>query len=502
MPKRKLTAAEIRIILQQIPLEKFGTAEAAKSVRKELQRRLRSDLETIELHPEKIPDMMKEVAKAYRSTRVCPGEAVGVIAAQSCGEAQTQLTLNSVDYEEIIPVLYPEGMKPVKIGEFIDKLLEQDPENIQNIPKNRTEYLPTEPLGMKIPSCDENGMCGWWKIEAVTRHLPVGKLVKVTTESGRVVTATQSKSFLVWDGSKFAATEGSKVKVGDLLPTTSELPRPELITTHFDVSKVLSKREYLYTTDVKKALDLRELTRKANPKRSRIPNTWWSEGQGNTFVLPYNRADTFLGKRKAFMESCKPGLVMPKNQAMVSSIPDFLPLTEEFGYVIGAYLADGWSAGKPRDKPTFLGFSKNDPKIRERVRSYFASFGVTSHLVTSEGKNVRKGESNDLKIHSALFARIFLAICGTGSSEKRVPEFAYTAPVEFQRGLLDGYISGDGCVKRDDGSIVTGSVSKVLTLGISFLLSYFGIVGKLREQQQRFQPMAFLAHTLAMIRET
>ena len=110
MPKRKLTAAEIRIILQQIPLEKFGTLEATKSIRKEVQRRIRSELETIELHPEKIPDMMREVAKAYRNTRVNPGEAVGVIAAQSCGEAQTQLTLNTFHHAGQLHTMTTQGV--------------------------------------------------------------------------------------------------------------------------------------------------------------------------------------------------------------------------------------------------------------------------------------------------------------------------------------------------------------------------------------------------------
>ena len=61
---------------------------------------------------------------------------------------------------------------------MIDRLLSLDPNNITKIEENRTEYLPL-PEGYMIPSCDENGNTNWYRIEAVTRHLPVGKLVKV-----------------------------------------------------------------------------------------------------------------------------------------------------------------------------------------------------------------------------------------------------------------------------------------------------------------------------------
>lgn len=135
-------------------------------------------------------------------------------------------TLNSVDWEEQILFMKNDECNVEPIGKMIDKLLLQYPENIEQIEENRTEYLILD-NGYFIPSCDENGNTGWYKIEAITRHLPVGDLVKVTTESGRTVMATQSKSFLVWDEviCKFIATAGCDVKIGDILPTTEGLPR-------------------------------------------------------------------------------------------------------------------------------------------------------------------------------------------------------------------------------------------------------------------------------------
>ena len=145
-------------------------------------------------------------------------------------------TLNSVDWLEKIVYIKQHVLPTVEpIGKMVDNLLLNDPENIQYIEENRTEYLKLKD-GYYIPSCDEFGNTNWYKIEAVTRHLPVGKLVKVKTESGREVTATQSKSFLVWneEQQKFLAVAGSDVKVGDILPTTQSLVRPNNTIESFD----------------------------------------------------------------------------------------------------------------------------------------------------------------------------------------------------------------------------------------------------------------------------
>ena len=48
--------------------------------------------------------------------------------------------------------------------------------------------------------------------------------------------ATQSKSFLVWNKeiNKFEAIEGSRLKVGDIVPTTKYLPKcPDIIKKEF-----------------------------------------------------------------------------------------------------------------------------------------------------------------------------------------------------------------------------------------------------------------------------
>jgi DNA-directed RNA polymerase beta' subunit len=92
------------------------------------------------------------------------------------------------------------------------------------------------------------------------------------------------------------------------------------------------------------------------------------------------------------------------------------------------------------------------------------------------------------------------ALCKTGSSNKVILPIIYGSPIECIKGLLDGYYSGDGCVTNK--SVDCSSVSKSLIDGIQFLLTYFGIFGKVSGHQQKKNNVGSLSikytHTLTI----
>ena len=233
---RCLTEDEMENTIDFIKPNKNIPIETANSIVRIAKKKMRSQLKEIQIYPEMIPILKKKLEKNYQESMIHPGESVGILAAQSIGEKNTQSTLNSLGSSEKIIYSKNNNMIVEAIGRMIDNLLVKFPDNIEKIIENRTEYLKLcDDDNYFIPSCDEDGNTDWYRIEAITKHLPVGKLVKVTTESGRTVMATQSKSFLVWneDEQKFLATAGSDVKVGDILPTTQNLPRLNIKTQEF-----------------------------------------------------------------------------------------------------------------------------------------------------------------------------------------------------------------------------------------------------------------------------
>ena len=227
--KRYLTTDEINDILSFLKPNPSLPKETTKSIICNLKERYSKQLESSKVNPKIIPELKKKIEQEHYKSLIDPGESIGILAAQSIGEKNTQSTLNSIDWKD--KILYSEkgAIKIECIGKTIDELLYKNSEKIERIEENRTEYLNIENENFFIPSCDENGVSDWYKIEAVTKHLPVGKLVKVITQSGREVTATQSKSFLVWNEleNKFIPTCGSDIKIGDIVPTTHYLQQFE-----------------------------------------------------------------------------------------------------------------------------------------------------------------------------------------------------------------------------------------------------------------------------------
>ena len=71
----------------------------------------------------------REIFKYLDQAKICPGECVGALAAQSIGERTTQCTLNSVDYKEWLVIRgYPNNDC---IGKTIDDIMARDGYDVQ-----------------------------------------------------------------------------------------------------------------------------------------------------------------------------------------------------------------------------------------------------------------------------------------------------------------------------------------------------------------------------------
>lgn len=93
--KRKLTQIEIRDILSFIHINPYIPHDIATVLYEQELNRHIIQLKKIEIVPAAIPQLKHEIMKDYFCTQIQPGEAVGIIMAQSIGEKQTQGNLNT-----------------------------------------------------------------------------------------------------------------------------------------------------------------------------------------------------------------------------------------------------------------------------------------------------------------------------------------------------------------------------------------------------------------------
>jgi DNA-directed RNA polymerase II subunit RPB1 len=420
------------------------------------------------VHKEDYEKLMTTIVERINRAKINPGEMVGCLAAQSVSEPCTQMTLNSVDWNTHMAIHWTASMPPpapqdAEVGGFIDALIDQRSQDVQLQPDGVTVYLPL-PKGTAIAlSPDEDGNMMWTELEAVTRHPPINKdgtntLCKVTTRAGHDVTVTKGKSLLVERQGKLVEVNGSDVKIGDRVPIVQELPDTNII--HLDMHAVFYETEAVFTDTMLEAIDCS------------AKEYSWFKNNNFKYRSCYNRSDSLMDAMKKRPELKTPGMVA-WTQGRSALLPVKLPLDREFGFFIGAYLAEGCLTKHQ------VHIANVDPNFRNACKVWADRHGINSHITKEEHQKKNNGTSISIMFHSTILVQLLNRTCGKTSYGKRVPSFAFVAPKLFVEGLLDGYISGDGTISNKQAEMHAYSRSKSLRDGIVLLLTRFGITASL-----------------------
>lgn len=514
--KRKFTQEEIHKIKEDILRETYKTffhKHTTDEVVNNSFSTLEPSIYQVEVYPEVIQDIYKEISRQLKLAIVNPGESVGHIAASSMGEKNTQLTLNSVVGETDILVLIQNKAVQSTIGELIHSIgdkqgfttVKYEGQNDTN--KEATaEIVDVSQLDWKIQSVDENGQVDWRQITKCIRHPLYTDVIKVKTESGREVTATTGLSFLIKDrtSGKIVPIKGSDLKIGDRIPIGYKSPR--VINTILNLRDILCPTKYIFGSELWKAREYRdkyrtkELTPPKDLKKDGKNAKWWTIHQHNDFILPFTRSDHAMRTLEGYNsinkdnEFYKKDCVYIKCQTISEAhIPENIELDELFGFFVGIYLAEGCCSDN------YISISNYDINVLNKVQSLCEKWNIGWHHVKLgyKYKHMNKYElingrtvsdkakelelSNDaceIRIHSKLISTIIEETCGRGSENKRIPNFAYTAPDTFIKGMLDAMYSGDGTIRKN--SIDYVSISERLIDGLITILSSIGITGSKR----------------------
>ena len=134
---RKLTLQEIEDIIDFIKPVRSIPEEASIAIMEKGKDKFRNQLNNQLIYPNIIPKLKEQLKKNYFSSLIQPGESVGIIAAQSIGEKNTQSTLNSIDWKEKILYIKNDNVFVEPIGKMVDELLLKFPDNIQNIKETK-----------------------------------------------------------------------------------------------------------------------------------------------------------------------------------------------------------------------------------------------------------------------------------------------------------------------------------------------------------------------------
>jgi len=423
--------------------------------------------------------LLETVFLKYKQALVNPGEMVGVVAGQSIGEPTTQLTLNSFVYETEILVRDEKGVvSSFQIGDFAKWGIETT-SKMEYMADKDTTYAELSKF-YEVPSATEDGRTVWRRIEAVTKHPVINEdgsntMVKVTTKGNREIIATKAESFLQLIDGKIQGVNGSDLKVGDYLPVSKKaLDYTERFA--FDLREILPPTEYIYGSEMEKA------------RKVVNEHHWWSKHTGKTFTLPYNRSDSAYAvlqetKTRPNRIVYKPGCVYTTTNNICNyEVPEFIPLDYEFGYLIGAYCAEGCMTKHQ------VSIANNDLDYLKPIESWCARYNLTTKIYCHKNKIQEGWTSQDIRIYSTLLCRILENLCGKLSHNKFINDIIVFSNRQCLLGFLDAYISGDGTVTKRHDDRIAGismtSVSLKMLSHVQLILKNLGVIGKINKPKK------------------
>lgn len=215
----------------------------------------------LKLDKGKFDSICEEIISNFNKSIIEPGEMVGTIAAQSIGEPVTQLTLNSLDWNDRIYISENGKIITEAIGNYIDDKVNKWPTTkLADNPQTEmgdTYYIDSSDKNLFTISVNKDGKLSWNKITALTKHLPMNSdgtddLIKITTKSNRTVTATKAKSFLIVSNNEIIPIRGDELKIGMQVPVLMKLPNinESFEQIHYDdivsIELVKPTKQYVY----------------------------------------------------------------------------------------------------------------------------------------------------------------------------------------------------------------------------------------------------------------
>lgn len=335
-----------------------------------------------------------------------------------------------------------------EIGNFIDKLMEDNKNSI--IKLNETEIFRIEddnpfytlsinPAELKIIES---------KILEISRHKN-DKILKIFTQSGREILATENHSFTTMIDGTLKVIEGKDLKIGTFLPIARNINISDSdYATSFNFDEYIEQSEIVDSSVIRECFEeeaIGKVTKTEAIRKSNIIHTAYDDYQRFQDKLPRN------------------GWIRTKDDT--SWFPRKISAIDSFGRIIGFYLAEGNIENRG------VKISNTNSTIKKILCDDFKEI---FERVTPFEKGVIFSQAS--------ISRWFKNKFGSGAVEKKIPPEVIMAPKSFKKNLISAYFSGDGWIEEKSASVNALTKSEKLAYSLLDILSTLGIFASIKQK--------------------
>jgi hypothetical protein len=274
---------------------------------------------------------------------------------------------------------------------------------------------------------------GWTKVLRMVR--------KKKDREMRFIKSEQGQSVIVTDNHPFIVKENSETSEKEIEAREVQVKNHLILSCH--IPSLLSDEKLFF----KKHIYLAEELLKRNYENFFLEGFDWKD-----FIKNWG------GSLRV------EGTISTSNSA--NSLDNKLELTEDLGYLLGFFIAEGnydsWR----------LRITTSEKEIIEKIQRICTRLGVRSYVKEKEG------ETKDISINSSTLKLVFEKIFQIKplSKNKNLPFDILTYNLDFIRGLIAGIIDGDGSLSTEKTQIIIRVTSRTMLEQLAILLQFFGIV--------------------------
>ncbi|MBD3405089.1 MAG: hypothetical protein GF411_03000 [Candidatus Lokiarchaeota archaeon] len=168
----------------------------------------------------------------------------------------------------------------------------------------------------------------------------------------------------------------------------------------------------------------------------------------------------------------------------LTTLPRYIQLDYDFGFIIGAYLAEG-SIGAHDIQFTL---NKTDDPLIEIIKEKFKNvFGCELSYIEHDNNSCNLYKS------SLILRKLFKTLIPGISSSKRIHPLLFSNK-DFLRGLIEAYYKGDGCIINNGRGFSVSTNSLNLAYQITDILNLFGIYGNIHTSHRKGKSMNLHEH--------